>query len=448
VDRPRETLAVEIKGHLDLKGDIHRANLARHICALSNYGGGYVVFGFDDDLKTLSLPAELSDHYHRDTVSSVVATYLSPPLLCDVAYVLAANGSTHPIIRVPAHGTVPICAKKDGPQNPSGKPQGIVGGQTYIRGVGANGPESAPVSRPEDWEKLIRRCVLADRTALLGLIEGVMNPTHMSTAEAQDPLTQWHEAARRAYLALVDQRQPPWNTPLARNHYQLSYMIKSATPDRLRAAELILLLQNANTQTRELVWTGWSMIYPFSRPEIAPYFVTDEASGQSHHEILETSLLGETNVDTTLPDFWRVSLDGKVSLLRAYREDRAPDPQRGLQPGEWFRPFFLAREIAEIVRHARALSENFPNAREVAFRCEWFGLEGRRVADPEADWSKIRIAKTAHRICTGEWPVTDLSSRWPAIVADLASCVIRLFDPELELGEDWVNRIAPKFRSL
>jgi len=43
VDQPRETLVIEINGHLDLNENIHRANLARHICALANNGGGYVV---------------------------------------------------------------------------------------------------------------------------------------------------------------------------------------------------------------------------------------------------------------------------------------------------------------------------------------------------------------------------------------------------------------------
>jgi hypothetical protein len=280
VDRPRETLAVEIKGHLDLKSGAHQAHLARHVCALANFGGGYIVFGFDNDLSPVSLPLDLTTHYHRDVVSSIVTSYLSPALLCDVAYVTGAAGRTHPIIRVPAHGVVPICARKNGPHDAQNRPQGIATPHVYIRAVGPNGPESVPMSRPEDWEKLIRRCVLADRTALLGLIDSLLTPGQVRSSKADDPLKLWHDAARRRYLKLVDQHQPQWNTPLAENHYQLSYMISAAVPDRLHAGDLLLTLQNANTQTRELVWTGWSMFYPFTRPEIAPYFVTDEASGQ------------------------------------------------------------------------------------------------------------------------------------------------------------------------
>jgi hypothetical protein len=448
VDRPRETLAIEVKGHLDLKDNLTQANLARHICALANFGGGYVVLGFDDHLRPVSLPADLVNDYHRDSFSSIIATYLTPAFLCDVAYVTGTAGKTHPVVRVPSHGVVPICAKVNGPHDTKGKPQGIVSPLIYIRAVGPNGPESVAVSRPEDWEKLIRRCVLADRTSLLGLIESVLTPGKTMASTPPEPLKQWHEAARQQYLKLIDQKQPQWNTPLKANHYQLSYMINTSVPDWLRANDLLSIVQNANTQTRELVWTGWSMFYPFTRPEIAPYFITDEASGQDHHEILESNLLGDTLLDTALPDFWRVSLDGKASLLRAYREDRTAYPERGLNPGQWFRPFFLAREIAELVRHARAMCENFPAAQSVSFRCEWFGLEGRRIADPEADWSKERISKADHRVCIGAWPVADLASRWPAIVADTSSCVVRLFDPEFELPEQWVLHVAPKFRSL
>jgi predicted HTH transcriptional regulator len=167
IEHPRETLAVEIKSHLDLKDGVHQANLARHICALANYGGGYIVFGFDNDLSPVGLPADLAAHYHRDMVSSIIASYLSPAFLCDVVYVPTASGLAHPVIRVPSHGDVPVCARKNGPHDKKGRPQGIVGFLVYIRTVGPNGPESVAISRPDDWAKIIRRCVLADPTALM-----------------------------------------------------------------------------------------------------------------------------------------------------------------------------------------------------------------------------------------------------------------------------------------
>ena len=50
VDAPRERLDVEYKAWLDLTDGPTRAKLARHLCALANFGGGFLVFGIDDDM--------------------------------------------------------------------------------------------------------------------------------------------------------------------------------------------------------------------------------------------------------------------------------------------------------------------------------------------------------------------------------------------------------------
>ncbi len=46
LDYPREEMATEIKGWLDLSGRDVRARLAKELIALANYGGGYLLFGF------------------------------------------------------------------------------------------------------------------------------------------------------------------------------------------------------------------------------------------------------------------------------------------------------------------------------------------------------------------------------------------------------------------
>ena len=60
VDNPRETLNIELKSWLDLSEGVNKANIARHIAALCNNGGGYLVFGFQDDFSVASdRPASL-----------------------------------------------------------------------------------------------------------------------------------------------------------------------------------------------------------------------------------------------------------------------------------------------------------------------------------------------------------------------------------------------------
>jgi len=46
-----EDLSIEYKAWLDTSDPTARAKLARHIAALCNHGGGYLVFGIDDGTR-------------------------------------------------------------------------------------------------------------------------------------------------------------------------------------------------------------------------------------------------------------------------------------------------------------------------------------------------------------------------------------------------------------
>jgi predicted HTH transcriptional regulator len=51
LDDPNEALDVEYKAWLDLSSNEVRANMARHIAALANHGGGTIVFGITDAMQ-------------------------------------------------------------------------------------------------------------------------------------------------------------------------------------------------------------------------------------------------------------------------------------------------------------------------------------------------------------------------------------------------------------
>jgi predicted HTH transcriptional regulator len=132
VDHPSETLAVEYKSVLDLSDNRSKANFARHVAALANFGGGYLVFGFNDDLTRgdqTEFPA-----IHRDAVAAIVKSYLDSVFQCDVRVVAAESGARHTVVVVPSHGSVPVCARRDGPQDTKGRPQGILSGRYYTKG--------------------------------------------------------------------------------------------------------------------------------------------------------------------------------------------------------------------------------------------------------------------------------------------------------------------------
>ena len=174
-----------------------------------------------------------------------------------------------------------------------------------------------------------------------------------------------------------------WPVPLSENNYQLSYQILHDGPNITKPEKLKEILGKVNLQVRDHVWTGWSMFYPFSRQEIKPTIVMENEDG-SGTLVLETDLRKERFLETTLPDYWRVSLTGFSVLIRPYREDRLAllnqneDPER--RPGEWLSPETPIRETAELVRHAYLFSNHFPTAHHVEFMCLWRGLKNRHFA--------------------------------------------------------------------
>ena len=113
-----------------------------------------------------------------------------------------------------------------------------------------------------------------------------------------------------------------------------------------------------------MVYTEWSMFFIFNRQGLAPYFVIDQNSGQGENDFLECSLLAESRTGGN--DFWRVSRDGLGTLIRGYFEDRRDaSAELRTNPGSFLSPNWMVRDIAEFVRHARALAERFPDATAV-----------------------------------------------------------------------------------
>ncbi len=445
IDNPRENLDLELKEWLVLSDGVVRANLARHICALANHGGGYLIFGFSDDLTPQPTPEDITA-YNRDTFGSIVKKYLTPRVDCEVEIVLSSDGARrHAVVWVPGIKNVPVCAFADGPQNDKGRVQGINVGTHYMR---ASGPESTPIVTPDTWGAVIRRCVVNDRTELVETIEKLLHQREPTGPNKPELLEEWHQKSHERFTSLL----PPdsdldWPVPYGKHHFQLSYLVIHETGATVPADQLVALLNTVNHEVRELVWTGWSMFFPFTREPIRPYFVPENLS-DGEVEVLETNLMADPSRQAGLPDFWRVSANGRASLVRPYFED---DPSvtaahPGLEAASFFSPRLTARLLAEFVRHARALASRFETAESVGFECTWRGLAGRRIAD--LDWGTHwhdRVCKAGERTSRGLWPVGSLAGEWPEIVAALLSPVTVLFDG-LNLPAKWVAELSKTFR--
>jgi len=432
VDDPNETLENEYKSWLDLSDPETRAGLARHLSALANHGGGRIVVGFSDDLNYAGPNPYSGVSWDRDSISGIVKKYLEPTFQCDVFGVQSTAGNQHPIVLVPPHGAVPICSKADGP-TVNGKPAGIRNSTYYIR---KTGPESAPITTSDEWRALIRRCVMHDRAALLAAIDASLQGS-TKTPTADEILRKWHDAAYAKYVRNVETFKAP--SELVQRNSQFSYLIQTQDGQRLDPNQLREALMRVNVEVYDLVHTGWSMFYVFTVPEVAASFSVDPAVDEGSQDFLECSLLVDVSKRGFGADTWRVAPDGRATLIRDYWEDEGfIAATTGMKPGSWFSPNIMARSLAEFVRHARGFAEKFDAPTNVTFRCEWRGLAGRTIFDPNVLWRTGQKAKADSRAVIATFPIAALSTSWRDIVVELGNPIARLFGIGEIFTPDWI----------
>ena len=442
VGAPRERLDVEYKAWLNLKDREVQAGLARHLCALANHGGGFLVFGIADDMTPDGPQPPEAGPYDQDRLSGIVRRYLIPTFQVEVYRVAASGtGRSHPVVWVPSHEAVPVCSRRSGPKT-EGETIGIEEATHYTR---APGPESVPATTPEHWRPIIRRCVLHDRRALLAGLEPLLRSPGSPVPEPGEALRRWHEAAHRRFLEAADADRD--GDRLKRAHYQFSYRIDVAGEERLRMAGLVDELRKMGNEVMRFVNSGWPMFGVHLSGQM-PRSTFDPSLGDD--EFLEFDVISADGMRFGLADLWRVSPDGMATLVRAYQEDRAPGRgyAGGSGSGAWFWPRGTAQEIAEMIRHACALAERFEAPETVSFRAEWFGLRDRRLGDPESPFVGMRTATARDDRCVfaKTVAVAGLAEGWSELAAEMLSRVLRMFDANESVSAQDIRTWAEKFR--
>lgn len=431
IDAASESLAVEYKEWLDLNDAVVRADIARHIAALANYGGGKLIFGLTDDGQYCGTNPFPTPKCNHDVIGGIVSRYLEPTFQCDVRIVRSSAGNDHPVVIVPPHGAAPICAKAGGPMK-DGRSQGISQGVYYIR---KPKPESAPITSAVEWAPVVRRCAMHDRSAILGALDAALRGAEGAPPSVIDQLKTWHDAAHTAFLRELGDK----SREIQKYHWEYSYAIETANKQQLDANALPEVLRQTSEEVHDRVRSGWSMFYPFSRSEIEPYFNTDALSGKGERDFLECSLLRDPRRTYVGSDFWRVATDGYATLIRPYWEDDWSLSQ-GESPGRLFSPKLLAQMLAEFLRHAQAMVERFDSPLSISIRCEWHGISGREFSNLRAGgyWSPSPPARSDHRVVSNTWPVTSLPHNWPQMVAELSAPLIRVYRKDWVMTPEWV----------
>jgi hypothetical protein len=223
-----------------------KARLAQAIIALANHGGGTVLIGYAEQGNGSFMPAEprptdLSG-YTTDVVNEISRAYLNPPVHCDVRHVAhPVTGVLFPVINVPGGHTIPIMAKRGGPQGQST----LQAGRTYIRRVG---PSSEEPQSPEEWRTLLDRCVRAGREELVDRIRLIVAGEPIARAEAtsNDDLDAWIQESSARWLSLVRELPATHPARFPLGYYRFAYQLRGRFDqpslrqlrDALQAAEV------------------------------------------------------------------------------------------------------------------------------------------------------------------------------------------------------------------
>ena len=196
LESPAERQDVEYKSSLPFDGKSDFSlKLLKHIQGMANSGGGHIIIGFTESGDKPYEP----DPEHTDKIAS---TY-DQTKLSDAANASVARGQS---IRLTVHPTrlgdldYPIIAVEPFKNQPvvcRSTQAGILReGAVYVRRPGA---ETSEVSRPEDWEEIINRCVELRHDELLQRFGALLDAKTGSTPpqpDASERLDAWTKKMR------------------------------------------------------------------------------------------------------------------------------------------------------------------------------------------------------------------------------------------------------------
>ena len=354
---PVETPEIEIKSWLDPHDDIDRASIAKHLIALANHGGGYLIIGLEEQEDGSYAPAEPRPEnlngFSTDAINALVGRYAEPAFHCTTHLVQHPSSESElkfPIIRVPG-STAPTRSKRDGPGG-----QKIRQNSYYIR---RPGPKSEQPQDGREWDHLVSRCVRENREDLLDAMRAMLSSEPMSKEPTnQEQLDVWTSLSLDRWQEITGDRPEDDPARFAEGHFHVSYMLVGQFEES-DLTDLPELLSSAVARH--------SGLPPFrvpTDPSRAPY-LCDETIECWMEGLLPPS------------EFWKASPDGKMFLIRGLQEDfndRVP-PKTILDADI---PIY---RMGECLLHAEKLATTLGmEDGEVLFQVTYSGLQGRELS--------------------------------------------------------------------
>jgi hypothetical protein len=368
-----EALEIEYKSWVDTSVAETRAKLARHLAALSNHGGGYLIFGVDDKTKVPQGATALDPKlFNEDAISAIVKRYLDPRFQCRIEWV-ESGGISYPIVIVPAHGSRPVIAIADGPADEKGRPVGIREGGLYIRSAG---PESIAIRRPDDWIALLERCLRHRADILANIMRQAIGSSSKPSLAALDLLKGACLATADSFAAQIHDVVPqvaekdrPRVREMADNFAVLGYALVGENGELLQLENIRNLNTRADVGMHQYAYYGWNSFLPLHVPERAPQLRTESLLDQDR-SYLEGMRIAKSALLPAAFDYWRMYEDGVCCFAESYRDDFEGRSNR-LGAG------LSLIKLHSILAHARLVGQEMPAIAKIVVYMDWKGLAGR-----------------------------------------------------------------------
>lgn len=306
---------------------------------------------------------------------------------------------------MPGLHTTPIRSKRGSPDNTT-----LQSNVYYIR---RPGPKSEAPQTAQEWDTLIRGCVTSARSEMLDAFRSILEGGVSAGHEIQDDtsFSDWIQKSFDRWNQLTSDL--PDEHPAKFRHgswfcaYRLEPELEGLTPQ-----EILEHLRHIRK------YTGWAPFWVPTREEIRPYL----------YDNMIECWLGKNNQDPAHADFWRVSPNGYLFLLRGYQEDSTKE----LRPAEFFDLTLPVWHVSECLLHAGNFNAKVSgDDTDIRIAFGWNGLAGRELTS----WANrnrmlFNGKRTRQDSFQKEIVVTSLQIRdnLPEVVAEIANPLFELFD--------------------
>jgi len=381
VANPSESLSVEIKRWVNPDQPEGVAILVKAALAMRNYGGGYVVIGFDNETlapDNNNVPNNVKSLFHTDKLQGLISRFASEPFQVVVDFA-EREGQLYPIIIIPPGVKSPVAAKSDLKFLDKTL---ISTDAVYVRSLIANNTPSTTRATWKDWQHIIDVCFdnrEADIGRFLRRHLGNITPelirqftSLFSIAEERETTT---EERLESYLresedrlqSVISERSltlPPHGS------WEVALLLVGKVPLHFTNTEFLNLLAANNPQ-----YTGWP-VWLDSRGFKDKYAHPFVAKG-----VWEAFIFSLNKDLSDQIDFMRLEPKGRFYLYRALQDDVsgsrfAPAPMTVLDFGL---PIIRSAEaIAVGIAFAKAMG-CVAEETQLAFAFRWKKLKGRQL---------------------------------------------------------------------